>query len=481
MSKKVLPVFAILIVVLVSVSMVAAQNTLPGSGWLSGQQIQNVGANNASIVFQAYGQDGTEYNCGTKNAAPGASVNFLTNSDCATVPAGFVGSAVVSAEQPIAAIVNVVNGPIGRAGGMYRGTDGADVANNIAFPLVKNNFNNRNTTLYIQNASASPNNITVKFSIGGTDYTKTFNNVPANAMVVATGADANAPTGKFGSATVTGSGPLAGTALEHQNNVPVGDNLQAYTAFTPNDFDDLAYCPLIRNGHTAANQTTGIQAQNVSGAAQTIQVVYSYRIGNGPTQTKTVTSGSIAPGASANFFSADATAGIPAGALGAATVKGMGGGNIAVIVNDAAYNSNPQRQTAYTCFPDNSKTNSVALPLYKEYFNGNTAGIQVQNTGTAGATVTLKYTSTVGNKVVTFSHSTPIAAGASTTFFGVSKSTAPADITVVNGNPADLVGTYGGVVITSTQPVVAIVNEAPGALTGAPSTQDAKAYEGFNQ
>ena len=481
MSKKVLPVIALLIIVLVSVSMVAAQNALPGSGWLSGQQIQNLSeSSNASIVFTAYDQQGTPTNCGSQSAPPGGSVNYLTNTSC-NVPAGFVGSAVVSADQPIAAIVNVVNSPTGRAGGMYRGTDGADVANNIAFPLVKNNFNNRNTTLYVQNASTNPNNITVKFTIEGTDYTKAYNNVAANAMIVVTGSDAGAPTGKFGSATATGTGALAGTALEHQINVPVGDNLQAYTAFTPSNFDDLAYCPLVRNGHTAANQTTGIQAQNVSGAAQTIQVVYSYRVGNGPTQSKTVTSASIAPGASANFFSADATVGIPAGALGAATVKGMGGGNIAVIVNDAAYNSNPQRQTAYTCFPDSSKSNKIALPLYKEYFNGNTAGIQIQNAGAAGATVTLRYTSTVGNKVVTFSHNTPIPAGASATFFGVSQLIAPAGISVVNGNRTDLVGTYGGVVITSDQPIVAIVNEAPGALGGAPSTQDAKLYEGFNQ
>lgn len=219
----------------------------------------------------------------------------------------------------------------------------------------------------------------------------------------------------------------------------------------------------------------------MSGSAQQIEVVYSFKVGNGPTQTKTVTSGSIAPGASANFFSADATNGIPAGSLGSAKITGKGGGNIAVIVNDAAYNVNPQRQTAYTCFPDNGKSNKVALPLYKEYFNGNTAGIQIQNAGGAPATVTLTYTSTVGNKVVKFSHNTPIPAGASTTFFGVSQLTFPAGISVVSGTPSDLVGTYGGVVITSDQPIVAIVNEAPGALSGAPSTQDAKLYEGFNQ
>ena len=58
MSKKTLTIFALIIVLLVSVSLVAAQGQLPGSGWKSGQQIQNVGSANASIVFQAFGQDG---------------------------------------------------------------------------------------------------------------------------------------------------------------------------------------------------------------------------------------------------------------------------------------------------------------------------------------------------------------------------------------------------------------------------------------
>ena len=53
MSKKVLLVITVLIALLVSFSLVAAQSQLPGSGWWSGQQIQNVGSSNASVVFQA--------------------------------------------------------------------------------------------------------------------------------------------------------------------------------------------------------------------------------------------------------------------------------------------------------------------------------------------------------------------------------------------------------------------------------------------
>lgn len=478
MSKKTLTVFALLVVVLVSVSLVAAQGQLPGSGWKSGQQIQNVGNANASIVFQAYDTSGAPFNCGSDNVAPGASTNVLTDIDC-PVPAGFVGSAVVSADQPIAAIVNVNNRPTGTAAGQYRGTDGADVNTTIAFPLVKNNFGGRTTTFYVQNANTGTNNINATFRVGANTFPKSFPNVPGNAMVVISPADAGVPAGAVGSLTVTGSQALAGTSLEHEASAAVAQNLQASKAFTPNDYDDVAYCPLVRNAHTANNQTTGIQAQNVGGAAQTIRVDYSYSIGGGAVQTKSVTSPSLAVGESFTFFGGDATNGLPAGALGSAKVTGVGGGNIAVVVNDRGFATvNPNRVTTYACFAASGASQDVVLPLYKEYFGGNTTGIQIQNVGNAPATVQVIYQPT-GGSPVTFSHSTPIAAGASATFFGVSAGTSPAGITTVSGNAASLNNSFGGVVISSNQPIVAIGNESSSAPN--PSGQDTKNYEGFNQ
>ena len=376
MHKKILVL--VLALLLVSVGAVSAQSgNLPGSGWWSGQQIQNVGSASTSVLFTAYDGDGNDFPCGpAKSAGVGQSVNFLTNTDC-TVPAGFVGSAVVSADQPIAAIVNVVNMPTGRAAGMYRGTDGADVANTIAFPLMKNNYFGRSTTLYIQNASSSANDITVTVRVGATTHTKSFNDVPASAMVLVGPADTNPamPNNSVGSATVTGSGALAGAALEYQNAVALGSNLHAYTAFGPQDYAQRAFCPLIRNNYVRLN--TGIQAQNVSGAAQNITVTYSYRVNNaGAVQTKSVTKGPVAAGAAVTFFTpAD---GLPSGAVGSASVQGATG-NIAVIVNDETFVLNPNRVAAYTCFPSTAATNEIALPLYKEFYFGDTSGIQVQN------------------------------------------------------------------------------------------------------
>ena len=121
------------------------------------------------------------------------------------------------------------------------------------------------------------------------------------------------------------------------------------------------------------------------------------------------------------------------------------------------------------------------IPSGKEYFFGNTTGFSVQNvSGGGAATVEVTYSATNSSAVATVKNSTAIADGASFTFFGVSGS--PAGVTTVSGTPAALVGTYGGVVITSNQPIVVQANEGAFAGGGRPASgQDNKNYEGFNE
>lgn len=496
MSKKILIILTLVMALLVGVSLVSAQgpSKLPGSGWWSGQQIQNVGEGPASITFTTYDMNGTGVPCGNpKSADKGASVNFLTV-DCNNITTPFVGSAVVSSNEPIVAQVNVVNmsltgGPGGRAAGMYRGTDGSDVSKEIAFPLMKHNFFKRSTALYIQNASTEDNNITVTVKIGNTPHVKQFTGVKPYAMVVVGPTDTNPPmpTNQYGSATVTGTQPLAGTALEFEEGVALGNNLHAYTAFTPQDYAPKAYCPLIRSNFV--NLNTGIQAQNVSQNPQQIKITYSYRIkGQGTLETESVTKGPINPGAAAVFST---WLELPKDAVGSAVVEGLGNGNIAVTVNDETFTLNPNRVTAYSCFPDTAsqKTTEVAIPLYKEFYLGDTSGIQIQNIGTGNANVTVTYfptgyypTNLTSSGPVVFKNTSPIPPNASLNLYRVSNPLPV--IQVDSGNPSTLLNSYGSVLVESNQPIVAIVNEEPGATGGAArpaSNQDAKQYEGFNQ
>jgi hypothetical protein len=468
--KKAFPIFILIVVLLVVVGIVGA---LPGSGWKSGQTIQNVGGSDAQIVLTAYDETGKSYDCGTKNASSGGSVNFLTDVDC-PVPAGFLGSAVVSADQPIAAVVNVNNKGTGLASGQYQGTDGADVATTISFPLAKSDHNGRTTTFYVQNASNSPNNIDAEFKINGVSYTKSYSNVPANAMVVVSTTDTTpsmpSGPGNFGSLTVTGSQPLAGSSLEHQTSAPVGDNLQASKAFTAADGANKVFCPLYRNSHTSKGQTTGAQVQNVSGGPVDITFTYT---DSGGTSYPAVTETGVPDGESANFFAP--TIGLPSNSFGSAVIEATG--PVVAVVNDKGTSGGNERVTTYACF--GSGGTLVNVPQAKEHFGGNTTGIQVQNVGNADTFVTLEYKATNG-KTLTIKSKAQVGSGESINVVNLYK-LPDSHWDVTGGGPAgDMINTLNGVVVSGTSDLAVIANESSNGDKAPASNQDTKNYEGFN-
>jgi hypothetical protein len=475
LMKKVFPIFTV-IVLLIVVGVVVAQSGLPGSGWKSGQTIQNVGSADAQIVLTAYDMTGNPFTCGTKSAIPGASANFLTDVDC-QVNAGFLGSAVVSADQPIAAVVNVNNKGTGLASGQYQGTDGADVATTISFPLAKNDHNGRTTTFYVQNASNSTNNIDATFSINGVNYTKSYTGVPANAMVIVSPTDTT-PTmpsgpGNFGSLTVVGTQPLAGSSLEHQTSAPVGENLQASKAFIGTDGATKVFCPLYRNSHTSKNQITGAQVQNVSAGPVDINFTFNV-VGGGSYGPYTETN--VAPGESANFYAPTLGGGaIPTGTYGSAVIESTG--SVVAVVNDKGTSDGNERVTTYACFGTGGTL--VNVPQAKEHFGGNTTGIQVQNVGNADTYVTLEYKDTFSTKSLTIKTKNMVAPGESVNV--VNLYLLPSAVwDVTSGVPADMVNTLNGVVVTGTSDLAVIANESSNGDLATASNQDTKNFEGFS-
>lgn len=470
--RKVKFVFAI-VFLCVGIPLALAQSNPPGTGWTTGMQFQNVGSGAADIRLRLYTKQGSAIDCGSRTAPSNGSVNYLVDKDC-PIADEFGGSAVVESNQPLRGIVHINNGNFGHAGGIYTGTTMEETSATLLFPLVKHNHYGRTTSFHIQNASSGAVTVSATFRVKGATFIKQYNNVPPNAMVVVSPADAGVPAGngQVGSLTVLGTGALAGTSLEHEHSAAVAQNLQASQAFIPADYDDKVFCPLFRNAHTVSRLTTGAQVQNVGNSAQTITLSYKPRDG-GQTVTSSQT---VQPGASATFYAP--TIGIPAGSVGSVTITGQG--NIVAVVNDEGNDGGLRRTTTYSCFPASQATKRVVLPLYKELWYGNTSGIQIQNVAESGAaSIEITYIATNNGNRVKLTPGATVAPGGSTTFFGISSRIAPASMSVVSGNTAAMANTYGSVVIESNQPIVAIANESgfgPNA-----STQDSKNYEGFNQ
>src|SRR5690242_8262348 len=131
MRRFLLPASSLVVIAsLLMFGLATASGGPPGGGFWSGQVVQNVGSSPANISVTVYNSSGgavagtANYN----NVQPGAAVTFFASD---VVPSGsLLGSAVVSSDQPIKAVVNVTNrvqGNLGIAGGtaaaQYGGVD----------------------------------------------------------------------------------------------------------------------------------------------------------------------------------------------------------------------------------------------------------------------------------------------------------------------------------------------------------------------
>ena len=485
MKKKFFGVFVTLVCIVLVVSSVLAAGSPPGSGWWSGEVIQNVSGTAANVSIQAFDANGTlTYNTASVSVPSGGNKAFLP-SDFASLPATFSGSGVVTADQDIRGIVNLTNRPVsswgvtgGLAAGQYQASGTGATA--LRFPLAKKHFFNKTTTFYIQNAGDTAANVTATFYIGASQYVYTTpTTVGAYRMVSISPADAigagsaTIPDGSVGSMVATSSQPLVGVVLEHFTSENPASLLQATRGFASTEAFNTFYAPVVK--HAFNSRFTGISVQNTEATA--IDVTVTYKSSNGACNNFTDVKTSLAANASHNFVHQAGSTNLPSGCLASATIVATG--KVVAIVNEsftpaalAATPGKKQESTTYSAFSAASATSKVVIPLYKENAGSKTTGLTIQNVGGAAATnVVAVFVDSVGNTFTTKPQT--INAGASLTLLEISKNAG-----LWNGSTA-AIGLYG-VTITSDQPIVAIANESTYPFSSPPFNQDKNNYEGFN-
>jgi hypothetical protein len=474
---------------------VLAQGSPPGSGWWSGEQIQNVGTGPATVNVTAYNSNGDTYATDPETVPEGGSTTFLP-ADFADMPGSFQGSAVVTASNEIRAIVNVTNrqgGSYGVSGGLaagqYQGMNQGALTLN--FPLAKNNYFSKTTTFYIQNAGTASATATATFKIGGSSYTYTTPSMLPGTMVAFGPSDATPtpPSGDtaVGSMTVSSSQPLAGVVLEHKTFENPATLLQATRGFTNAEADTILYAPIIKNNFF--NRFTGLQVQNVSGGP--VNVTVTYKASSGCSGTYTDQTTGLADGASHTFVHSGTSTNLPTNCLAGAKVVATG--DVVAIVNEsytsaAVAAGRNQESTTYSAFSSSAATNLVQLPLAKEDSFNKGTGVQIQNVSSSStASVVVTYTGPTGTYT---SVAQSIAPGGALTLANVRLKPAsfwngtamtPAALGCSSTPPVGC-GSNGvfGVKISSNQPVVSIANESTYPFTAPRISQDKNNYEGFN-
>jgi len=415
-----------------SFGMASAQLPAYQTSLVTSVTYQNVGTAAASVNFAFYNQkDGTAINVARtlpQGAGDSLFVGGLTGTEA--LPEGFLGSAVLSSNQPVVATAvqipdttstTVKNRPL--SNGFSSGN-----ANVLLATVLKNKFNTT-STFSIQNADTGNIDITLKIfnadDTAAAPVTITETNIPQGAAkTYDMGTLGNISANVFnGSATVTAvkSGTttpanIVASVLEFST---VGGAVKAFEGVTEGAntvFMATALCdrfnPLQRTAYAVQNTST----------SETAAVTVSYS--NGVSENA-----NIGPGAKKSFNACNAP-GAQANFTGAATITSSGA---PIIVIGKAFFNAPDPAGFETAFLGESVGSAkLALPYVRyasdaKYLSGSRqrTNIAIQNIGSAAVSnVTVQYLNKNGTVVGTHTiasiapgakaNSSPVSAGSGT-------------------------------------------------------------------
>lgn len=355
-----------------------AQTKFPS--YISGIQVANLSNSVATVVLTAYREsDGAQDGSPLQDTIPvNGSKTFFP---IANVSVGFKGSFVISSNQNIAAISNILSSDYS-AGASYVGRSAGSTT--VLLPLLHKDNSDHTSWFSVQNTSPSTvANITIKYSSGLGDVTA---QIPPNASKTFYQSQEAHPIKVF-AATITSDQPIVASAIQETSKV-----MYAYTGFASGVTEPVF--PLINSNNRGT--VTGVQIQNAGSAATTVTLSYtpSPGSGNGAACSETQT---IAPGASNTF------------ALKAfnQSEQGENCADLARFVGSAKVTSNSASQPlvgianqylpgvnggAYSSFSAADAGESVTMPLIRDrhgpaYFTG----FNLQNVGSSATTVNCTY------------------------------------------------------------------------------------------
>jgi len=427
------------------------------NNWTTRLYVRNNGTEMRSVTIHYFYPDGTPTpvildTCGLgPNQLCPISVNEFNR-----VPAGNTASAFVDGGENVTVLAHDYNGEqTTEYGGLLAASAPTlqgweQTGTPLYAPIIKNNYYSRSSTFLMANTNATGANATIQLynaSTGATVGTPTAYWVPGNGST---------------SVPATNCSPgLCSATLSFPNNQPLAVVIREQTAdgynasmHNPISVGTLRnFAPIIKKNY--GGQTTSLTAQNVGTTTTAIQV-FCY-----PSTGGSMSCGwapNLPPMATA-VFPLD---GVQNNAFGSAVISSTGvNGNPAQPIVTLIYESGSPYELVTNAIL--TGTTAVDVPeLYGNYGIWN-SGLQVQNLGSADATVRVTYYWGSGQQ-----EGLP-----QTVTIG------PYQMQLFSANPPydNLPDNfYGGAVITSTQPIAVVVNTAH---TG---TGDTKAsYTGPNR
>jgi hypothetical protein len=327
----------------------------------------------------------------------------------------------------------------------------------VVVPLAVRQFSGQTSHVSIQRArpGAATKVKMELLSCGRKEPVKTVSFTLSDSTVAAAHYDlyrhpslAGVPEGFLGAIRITSERPVA--AASHVDVGGTGMGVYAFEGVPTSRASSRLYAPLIRREYYG---TTGIAVANPGARAVQVRVRYTGSLGTCANREYEQT-GRVDPGCSVVFWQGGNTPGtgrnpLPRKCAGAAVIDVLEphDGKVLAVVNDAQ----ERTAAAYNAASVEHGARRIALPLYRRNHTRAklSTGIQAMNVGNSAAYSKITFFDSAGREIRGLSKKTeavirPLYAH---TWY-------PPDI----GGLAD--GTYGSAIITSDQPLVAIVNDA---------------------
>ena len=394
--KKTISLLLILAVLLLIPSGVLA---FPSGSWVSGVTVANLTNETATVLITFYNQDGSvalSFNGGT---IPGnGSKTWYLPSHVSGLSSGFIGSAVVSSDKQIAAIVNTQL-PSGSNPTRVGTSVGVSTpAETIYATQIMKNYYGWNSYCAVQNTGSSA------FTVSAYYYDQNGNQVgaartqsiPANASYIFDQSlDSGLANGFNGSAKFVGdSSHLLAVVCNFYNAGSGSSDAQFHSYNGMGVGETTLYVPRVVKDYY--NYQSGLKIQNIGTEALTVTITFNF---NGTNYT--LTSPSISPGRSWGPYMGD-----PSQLVGATpSLTGVSGSGSAVITVDSP-NANKRiiatinednrvnpagRGVTYEAGLFSEASNVIVFPQITSEYYGYSSGWQLMKVESGSANCTASY------------------------------------------------------------------------------------------
>lgn len=375
---KVFRIAAALVMALALLVVAGPSSTFAASSYSTGFQIQNLSSATANVTIAFYPQGSA-----TASATVNTTINANSSTTYATLPAGvaagFTGGAVISSDQNVASLVNVIADGNFNYGASYSGVTAGGTS--VTLPLLFKAASGFNTFFNVQNTGSALANVTINYSNGASE---TAQIQPGSSTQFNQASNANLPNAFVGSAIITSDQPVAAAVVQAGPTT-----LLSYNGFSTTSLDPIF--PLINANNSGF--ITGISLQNTGSTATNVTVSYTpSAAGAACTETQTIAAKSTA------IFALNAFASTVAGETCANGAVFVGSGKVTAnsasqplvgIVNQL--NQKTNKGGSYNGASTAEATSTVVFPIIQDRFFNYFTGFSIVNVGDAATPVSCTF------------------------------------------------------------------------------------------